>query len=373
MNTILKSIIKYISQIKNLFHLISLLIIVNSVSSCNITEKLDLKLNDIQIVGSHNSYKKTIDVELMQILYAEDSNLALTLEYAHLTIPEQLNMGMRNLELDLFHDPVGGRYSKPLGLKAIENPSSYDTSIMNVPGFKVFHVQDIDFRSHYYLFSEALEVIRNWSDDNPDHVPLIITINLKDEMIAREGFTNPLPYNKNALDSVDKEILSVLNWDRLIYPDLVRGSYITLEGAILEKGWPYLHEVSGKMMFVLDASYSKNDLYMEGHPSLSNRVMFVNVEEGQPEAAFRILNNPFISFKKIQELVQKGYLVRTRADANTIEARMNDYSRWERAKKSGAQVISTDYYMPSMLFESEYVVGFGGDTVFRTNTIRMTK
>jgi hypothetical protein len=359
-----------INSTRHLFLSVSIFFLSIYFFSCNSSKDHILRLNDIQIVGSHNSYKKAIDPELMDMIYAEDSNLALTLNYAHLTIPEQLNMGMRNLELDLFHDPEGGRYSSPLGLKVIENPSPYDTVKMNEPGFKVFHVQDIDFRTHYYLFAEALEIIRSWSDENPGHIPVIITINLKDEIFDREGFVKPLPFGKNALDSVDQEILSVLDWDRLIFPDLVRGSFSTLERAILEKGWPELDKTRGKFLFVLDASGKMNDLYRQGHPSLEDRIMFVNVEEGQPEAAFRILNNPVISFKEIQKLVRKGYMVRTRADANTIEARLNDFSRWERAKQSGAQVITTDYYIPSSLFESEYAVGFGGDTIFRQNPLR---
>jgi hypothetical protein len=309
----------------------------------------------------------------MKVLFREDSNLAITLDYAHLTLREQLNMGLRNLELDLFHDPEGGRYKEPLGIKVIENPSLFDTSKMNVPGFKVFHVQDIDFRSHYYLFVEALSAIKSWSEDNPRHIPVIITINLKDEIFKREEFVKPLPFGRSALDSVDQAILSVLDWDRLIYPDLVKGSFNSLEEAILRQGWPTLEEVRGRFLFVLDASGKKNDLYREGHHSLSGRAMFINITKGQPEAAFRILNNPFISFRKIQELVGKGYMVRTRADANTIEARMNDYSRWEKAKESGAQVITTDYYVPSTFFESNYMVGFGKDTVFRMNPIKITK
>jgi hypothetical protein len=101
--------------------------------------------------------------------------------------------------------------------------------------------------------------------------------------------------------------------------------------------------------------------------------MFINANEGTPEAAFIILNNPFISFTKIQEFVKKGYMVRTRSDANTIEARNNDYSRWLKALESRAQVITTDYYRPSNLFESHYLVGFKADTVFKINPIRIKK
>jgi hypothetical protein len=51
-------------------------------------------------------------------------------------------------------------------------------------------------------------------------------------------------------------------------------------------------------------------------------------------------------------------MVRTRADSDTKQARANDYRQFEKAKASGAQVISTDYYYPSQLFESTYQVSF---------------
>ena len=355
------------------YYFLILMILIFLNFGCNAPKAPDLRLNDIQIVGSHNSYKKAIDPELMEILYREDSNLALSLEYEHLPIRGQLDLGMRNLEIDIFHDPAGGRYNNPLGLNAIKNASFYDTLKMNQPGMKVFHVQDIDFRSHYYLFSEALSEIQEWSDNHPDHIPVIVTMNLKDEIIDRPGFQTPLPFNPTALDSVDNEILSVLRWDKLIHPDLVRSSYNSLEEAVTQNGWPLLNDVKGKLLFVLDAGDNINDLYIEDHPSLKGRVMFINAKEGTPEAAFMILNNPFISFTKIQEFVKKGYMVRTRSDANTIEARSNDYSRWEKAQKSGAQVITTDYYKPSNLFESNYQVGFKADTVYKINHIRVSK
>ena len=339
--------------------------------SCQDQSRPILHMNEIQVVGSHNSYKKAIDRGLMEILYQEDSNLAITLDYEHLPIAEQLDLGMRNLEIDLFHDPQGGRYKNPLGVRAIENATEFDTAAMVKPGMKVLHVQDIDFRSHYSTFIEALEEIRNWSDDHPEHIPVIVTINLKDEVIEREGFTVPLPFTANALDSVDGEILSVFNRDRLIYPDLVRGSRSSLEQAILTDGWPLLDEVRGKLLFVLDAGMHKNDLYRQDHPTLSGRIMFINVEEGEAEAAFMILNHPIILFNRTQELVGKGYMVRTRSDANTIEARSDDFTRWEKALESGAQVITTDYYKPSRFFESTYTVGFGTDTIFRKNPLRI--
>jgi hypothetical protein len=48
--------------------------------------------------------------------------------------------------------------------------------------------------------------------------------------------------------------------------------------------------------------------------------------------------------------VNQGFLVRTRADADTVEARVNDTTRRDRALASGAQYVSTDYMVPDTRF-----------------------
>ena len=52
--------------------------------------------------------------------------------------------------------------------------------------------------------------------------------------------------------------------------------------------------------------------------------------------------------------------MRTRADANTFEARVNDTRRREQAFASGAQAISTDYYLPATHFGNDYRVVIEG-------------
>jgi len=53
--------------------------------------------------------------------------------------------------------------------------------------------------------------------------------------------------------------------------------------------------------------------------------------------------------------VKQGFLVRTRADADTTEARQNNTTRREKAFASGAQYISTDFPEPLAAF-SDYCV-----------------
>ncbi len=326
------------------------------------------KLNDIQVIGSHNSYKMAIEGPLWDYLYTQDSSGAKSLQYDHIPIEKQLDLGLRNLELDVFYDPEGGRFSNPKGLEIVKAsgkaPLAFDVSgKLAQPGLKLFHIQDIDFRSHYLLFKDCLKALKNWSETHPNHTPVFILMNTKDKVI--DGLTPPLSFTKRAYDDLDNEIRSVFSNDQLITPDDVRGHYNTLEEAVLTKGWPNLETSKGKFLFVLDEKAEKIGRYLEGHPALKGRVLFANSKEGNPEAAFRIINNPIKDFDYIQQLVAKGYMVRTRADAGTKEARTNDYSKFIKAKASGAQVISTDYYIPTGLFPSTFKVSFEDGTYER--------
>lgn len=332
-----------------------------------------LKLNNIQVIGSHNSYKIGIEEPLLNYIASIDSSRAKSLEYGHVSLVEQLNLGLRNLELDVFYDPKGAHFSNPKGLDVVkqsgETPKPYDEGEqLKQPGFKLFHIQDIDFRSHHLLFKEALKVMKQWSDNNSTHFPIIILMNTKDKAIP--GLTKPLPFSVKAYQELDAEVLSVFSKNDLIRPDDVRGHYKTLETAVLNHGWPKLKDCKGKFLFVLDEKEHKNSLYMNGDNTLKNRVFFINSREGNPESAFRIVNNPISDFDYIKQLVAKGYMVRTRADAGTKEARTNDYTKFEKAKASGAQVISTDYYQPSRLFKSTFEVKFEDGTYERVKDIK---
>ena len=324
------------------------------------TVREEIKLNQVQLIGSHNSYKIGIEKPLMNYLATENPELS-GLEYEHIPLSEQLELGLRGLELDIFYDPEGGYYTDPKGLDIVKSqgkePQSFDDEQkLQSPGLKIFHIQDIDFRSHQLLFKDALRELKKWSQAHEGHTPIIITLNAKDGEIPR--LRKPLPFTAEALQSIDTEIREVLNEERLITPDRVRGNDKTLEQAVLDRGWPLLDEVKGRFLFVLDEGEEKTNEYLSRFPSLKGAVLFVNQEEGNPNAAFRIVNDPIENFEKIKNLAALGYMVRTRADADTQEARENDYSRFEKAKASGAHVITTDYYLPSKLFDSDFKVVF---------------
>jgi hypothetical protein len=95
----------------------------------------DLKINQIQIVGTHNSYSQGVDPQIMAmadaIIGPRLSQMAASMppeparntrntiptksacrgaELSLRTLTDQLDAGMRSLELDLNRDPEGGRF-----------------------------------------------------------------------------------------------------------------------------------------------------------------------------------------------------------------------------------------------------------------------
>lgn len=346
--------------------IIAVFFILSSCGQAPSEQPKPLRINHIQLIGSHNSYKKTIPPQIMDQIGSENPNLAASLDYSHPGIWQQLDMGLRLLELDVFHDPEGGRFSKPMGLTMTQEEIDPD---FYTPGFKVFHVQDIDYRSHHPLLEDYLKEMKSWSELNPNHFPVFITLNAKDQNYPDRGMTEVLPFDKQAFEALDQAILEHLGKEKLIRPADVTGSQADLRTAIATHGWPTLEEAKGKFVWILDEKAEKQEAYLSALESGGAGVFFVNVPESDPMAGIFILNDPVSQEDQIRDLVDKGYLVRTRADADTREARANDIQRRERALDSGAQLISTDYYLPDPRWEGGYQVNFENKTYSRINPL----
>jgi len=305
----------------------------------------NLHLNDILAVGTHNSYHLRSPV-LMTLIKGFAPKAWQGLDYAHPPLNEQLDDGMRALELDLVYDPKGGRFAHPAGLRLERLPEdpAY-VAAMSKPGFKVLHIQDVDFRSNCLTFVECLTIIRDWSRAHPRHVPILITMNTNDARTRAPGGVDELPFTTRAYDALDAEIRSVFSPAELITPDDVRGGYRTLREAVLKHGWPTLGESRGRFLFALDEGKTHDDAYRGGRRTLEGRVLFVNTDESSPDAGYITLNE-HADAPRITADVKAGFLVRTRADADTVEARSGDVTRRDAALASGAQYVSTDYPHP---------------------------
>lgn len=321
-----------------------------------------LKMNQTQVIGSHNSYKIGIEKPLMDIIISERPE-AMGLNYSHIPITQQLELGLRSLEIDVLFDPDGGRFSKPKGLDMVKaqgvEAKPYNEKIMKDPGFKVLHIPDIDFRTHCSTFKACLSDIRDWSKSHSDHLPIIITINPKNAGLDRSGFAEVIPFNKIAFDALDKEIFEIFNENELITPRQIKGKATTLREVIIKTGWPNLEKVRGKILFVLDSEKELTELYLNGDEDYA-RPMFSNTDPDNPHAAFFIMNNPIKQEEDIIRKVKMGFMVRTRSDSDTREAQTGNKSRFEAAIRSGAQVISTDYYQKELSPNKDFEITFNG-------------
>ncbi len=333
-----------------------------------------VRWNQIQVVGTHNSYHLAPCPTVRALIAAAGERQAEALDYSHRPFAEQFStQGVRQIELDVFHDPDGGRYAEPgarkilRGLGRDPGPDPDADGVLRRPGLKVLHVQDVDFRTTAPTLVEALKQVRNWSLAHSRHVPIMILLELKQdpEVVLP---TRPLPFDRKALEALETEILSVFPRGAIITPEEIRGSFVTLAEAVRKRGWPGLDAVRGRVMFALDNEDKIRDLYLEIHPALPGQVCFVSVAESHPQAAWFKINDPVADFDRIRRLVGEGFLVRTRADADTRQARLNDTTQRDKALASGAQFISTDYPEPDRRF-STYCVQFTNHAVARGNPV----
>jgi hypothetical protein len=336
-----------------------------------------VRINQIQIIGSHNSYHAGLLPGMRAFLAKKRPADLRGLDYAHQPLDKQFDGGVRQIELDIFADSKGGRYAHPAGpavektagvpVDGLDHFSGANPEVMLKPGFKVMHVQDLDQHSTCQPFTACLEIVRRWSRAHPRHLPIFILVETKQgKPLNIPNATVPEPFTRAIFDDLDREIRSVFPADEMITPDNMRGKYATLNEAARAGAWPTLAQARGKVIFLMDQR-SVGPMYLEGHPNLRGRVLFTNAAPGQPDAAFTEMNDG--TEQEIAALVRQGYLVRTRTDADTKEGRSGSTERRDHAMASGAQILSTDYPKAEPAKWTGYSASFPGGAMARCNPV----
>ncbi len=331
-------------------------------------------LNEIQMLGSHNSYHLAPDSGALAALIlaaAANPDIAAALgnpaelNYEHADLVTQLNRGIRTFELDVYADPVGGLFSSPLLAQLLGLPQP--GASLAAPGLKVLHIVDIDYRSSCPTLQACLALMRTWSDAHPGHMPIVVNLELKDDLLPAPFDTTPVvPFDAAQLDVVDAELTAAVG-DRLITPDDVRGVAPDLRTAVTTNGWPTVEDSRGRFLFFMDNANLRTE-YLVGHPSLQGRVMFTSSGEGQPDGAILKVNDPGDG-TRIAQLVADGYMVRTRADGLSEPPTA---ARREVALSSGAQIVHSDYPPGETYLPTGYTVNFGTRTAARCNPVLTT-
>ena len=291
--------------------------------------KEPLRLNHIQMKGTHNSYH----IEPL---------VSPTREYMYTHEPldvQSSQLGVRQFEIDVWWDPRGQLY--------------------------VYHNQ-YDSGTTCLTFEDCLATLLEWSESNGGHHPLFVWVEPKDWPEQATDVTTTLELS-GLLEDIEQEISQFWPRNKTITPDDVRGGWPTLKEGVLNDGWPLLEESRGKAVFVLLASGETRDLYLEDHPGLAGARMFTLSDESSDEASIFSLTDPVGGGEEITRLVTEGYIVRSRADSGGEEADNNDTTRLEAALAVGAHSISTDY--PGQVEGIDYWVEIPNGTPSRCNPI----
>lgn len=200
-----------------------------------------LRLHHAQVKGTHNSY------HLEPALPFDPSH-----EYSHAPLPEQLqSQGVRTFELDV-HREVDGT-------------------------LEVYHIIGIDAETTCDTLGECLTQIKGWSDANPEHLPVIVWLELKDDTGGQ-----PLD-TPEALALLDEAVTSVFPPDRLLTPDDVQGRFPTLRERLRTEGWPTLGELRGQVIVTILDTDAPAEVYTSGYTTLAGKPLFVRADSDQLE------------------------------------------------------------------------------------------
>lgn len=124
-----------------------------SLSDFDLSAAEEIRLDDIRVVATHNSYKQDIP-SASAFLYGA-IGMGGRYGYSLPTLTEQLNTGVRSFELDIYSS----------------------SSVQG--GFAVMHNSLVDGGSSAASLYLALSELKMWSDYNPEHVPVTVLIEPK--------------------------------------------------------------------------------------------------------------------------------------------------------------------------------------------------
>lgn len=277
----------------------------------------DTGFNQLQLVATHNSYVLRPTWLQSVFIGLVEPEWAPRLQYDHAPLTDQLDAGIRSIELDV-------RW--------------------NGSGFTMEHVPLVANRGVAIDFALALEEIQLWSERNPGHLPISIMVEVKEDYM----FLDPKlkRFDADAFDALDA-VIREQTGDALLAPDEVEGA------------WPTVGELRDRVLFFFWHNDDVRERYLDERPGLDDRVIFTSAQTGAHDARFAVIDDP--ADPRIGRFVEAGVIVRTRGDADLV----TDPVERDAAFASGAQIISTDFppYAPQQ--GTGYAVEFPDGSLVR--------
>ena len=269
------------------------------------TGKSVLTINQLQAVGTHNSYHIALPRP------ASPSH-----NYSHQPLSRQLiKQGIRQFEFDIYWNEA--------------------------QGFEVFHRHDDPLTTCTRL-TDCIRALRDASDAVPSHHVIFVLVQPKNAFAGLAADTY--------LQRLDNDILSAWPRSRIVTPGEVQGDYPTLRAAVLGGAWPTIDATRGKAVFVLLDKEHVYNAYTSNRTSLAGRVMFATSPDTTDDvAAVLSIDDPILNYLKIRKAVKQGFIVRVRADTGgtaNIEYKLNTWLRFRAGLGAGAHFLSTDFPVP---------------------------
>ena len=287
------------------------------------TQDDTLRLNHAQALGSHNSTHQQPE------MLWDDSHA-----YTHPPLGEQLELGVRMLELDVH--------------------------LREGVGYEVFHLPVLDEETSCLLLEDCLSEIKAWSDAHPCHLPVLVWIKPKDE--ADVLIEDLLPQVGRTAE-LEAALAAVWPAERVITPDEVRGTHDTLPAALSADGWPTLGALRGRILFSLIGGGEHRDTYLAESPDLADRWLFVDMPEvTNPAAAMAKDGSP----EELRAWAEAGLLVTANVDGVTSSDEDNA-ARLAAALEAGVNFAATDFVVPQG--DSSYVAEIPGGAPARCSPV----
>lgn len=305
-----------------------------------------LSMSRLQYVGSHNSYHIAPKKEAFDWLSSIDPEKGKrnkrTLGYTHTTIGAQLNAGQRMLELDVYADPNGGRFNANK-LKEITRSTvasneilSYDDSLLKKPGLKTIHYPNFDLDSHCPIFLDCLVQIKNWHVKNPQHLPLLVLLEVKEGRLfdMQDSLAEPshFIFGNREWNELQNSILDVFGSESLIFPKDVSSDTGQIE-------WPAIKDSKGKVAFLLfDYGKSVSQRYAD-FSEQTKQAAVLHLQKGTKTFPASWARQSVPNTNATLKAQERGLIVYSKADTTGLI----DKGRRMEALASGANLVATDY------------------------------
>ena len=294
--------------------------------SFDINDAYQYKFNNTRYIGTHNSYKaKSTSTgafmnNIVEMVADEDPH---TYDYGFASITDQLNSGIRSLELD---------------------------GLLHKNGFwETTHHPYIDTATNCADFLLGLKEIALWSQNNPNHMPITILFEIKEWIVPIWGKSPSL----NDFIALDESIKNIFG-DSLFTPYDMLGDSKDFEEMRNNDSWPTLDKLLGKVMIILHPSSKYNKIY--SGQSINESAIFlavdknVDFEEYKFNTCFAVAN--YVTAVQYNEYYEDNYFIRSRCDNFPYHS----YDSLESTINSNCNIMSTDFPITNPSTSDDYVV-----------------